>query len=162
MQVLYCILLSLFANLLKYCCVYTKNGIVFAIINSFLFRQYPSAIDYEWEGQNRCQHKRRSASSRRMSTRNMTGPLAVTLGSLMNSPIWNDETETTLREILKNPYKPGSISKELGIHRNSLYYRIEKIEEFSGLNLKSPHDFLKIKIAFMLYDLFFRNEKQTY
>lgn len=84
------------------------------------------------------------------------------LGSLMNSPIWNDETETTLREILKNPYKPGSISKELGIHRNSLYYRIEKIEEFSGLDLKSPHDFLKIKIAFMLYDLFFRNEKQTY
>ena len=76
------------------------------------------------------------------------------LGSLINSPIWDKETEKTLREVLKNPCRPGYISKNLGIHRNSLYYRIEKIEEFSGINLKDQNDFTKIKIALILYDLF--------
>lgn len=84
-----------------------------------------------------------------------------TIGCLINSSFWNPDLEMTLRELLRNPFQPGVLAQKLGIHRNSLYYRLAKIEEYSGLDLKDPEDFIRAKVAFTLYDLFKQETDKT-
>ena len=73
-----------------------------------------------------------------------------------NSKIWNEELELTLREWLANPLQPGEVAKKLNIHRNSLYYRIERLNKLLSVDLKNIDDLFKIKISILLRDLYYK------
>ena len=50
---------------------------------------------------------------------------------------------------------PGGGRAETGIHRNTLAYRIDKINELGGVDLKKPEDVFHLKVSLLLRDLIF-------
>ncbi len=89
-----------------------------------------------------------------LNKENVTVFVTPYLKNVRSSKDWNDELETTLREWLNHPYQPSEVAHKLGIHRNSLYYRIDKITEISGFDIKNPQDIFFLKFCILLEDLF--------
>ena len=77
-----------------------------------------------------------------------------TLGKLYNSINWTQDLELTLKECLAYPLETSKISNNLSIHKNSLYYRIDRINKISGFNLLNFDDVFKLKISFILQKIF--------
>ena len=77
-----------------------------------------------------------------------------TLGALLNSPEWTEDLRATLVEWLKTPFMQGDVAKRLSIHRNSLYYRLERIDKLGSLDIHNHKVILTLEIALLLYDLF--------
>jgi carbohydrate diacid regulator len=75
------------------------------------------------------------------------------LDPLFDSPQWNEEMEETLREWLASPCRPGEVAERLGIHRNTLSYRLDKIGSLSGTDLKETGDIFKLTLSLLLRDL---------
>ncbi len=66
------------------------------------------------------------------------------LRELALQPDW-EELRRTFLTWCESPSHPGQVAADLGIHRNTLSYRIEKISRLSGLNIRNS------KEAFVLY-----------
>ncbi len=62
----------------------------------------------------------------------------------------NDETLNTLNKFFENNLNVSETARQLYIHRNTLVYRIERIQESTGLNLRNFDDALTFKIALMV------------
>ena len=62
----------------------------------------------------------------------------------------DDETLATLNKFFENNLNVSETSKQLFVHRNTLVYRIEKIQKATGLNLRNFDDALTFKIALMV------------
>lgn len=62
----------------------------------------------------------------------------------------DDETLTTLNKFFENNLNVSETSRQLFVHRNTLVYRIEKIQKSTGLDLRSFDDALTFKIALMV------------
>lgn len=62
----------------------------------------------------------------------------------------DDETLSTLNKFFENNLNVSETSKQLFVHRNTLVYRIEKIQKATGLNLRNFDDALTFKIALMV------------
>ena len=77
------------------------------------------------------------------------------LGRFFNHPQWDEELEATFRAWLSAPFHPGEVAHKLGIHRNTLAYRIDKINEWSGVDLKKPEDVFRLSVSLLLRDLIF-------
>ena len=77
------------------------------------------------------------------------------LGRFFSHPQWDEELEATLRAWLSAPFHPGEVAQKLGIHRNTLAYRIDKINELGGVDLKKPEDVFHLKVSLLLRDLIF-------
>ena len=77
------------------------------------------------------------------------------LGRFFNHPQWDEELEATFRAWLSAPFHPGEVAQKLGIHRNTLAYRIDKINEWSGVDLKKPEDVFRLSVSLLLRDLIF-------
>lgn len=77
-----------------------------------------------------------------------------TIEKLNNSPYWTKDLALTLKECLANPLETMKISDNLAIHKNSLYYRVDKINKISGYNLLDFQDVFKLKISVILQQLF--------
>lgn len=45
-------------------------------------------------------------------------------------------------------------ARELRVHRTTLYYRLERVEQLTGLNLRNGHDRLLVHVALKLHRLF--------
>ena len=58
----------------------------------------------------------------------------------------------TLRTFLKNEKSIPKTSKELVIHRTTLLYRLEKIQETLKLNLENEDVRLYLKLSFKIMD----------
>ena len=62
----------------------------------------------------------------------------------------DDETLTTINKFFENNLNVSETSRQLFIHRNTLVYRIEKIQKTTGLDLRTFDDALTFKIALMV------------
>ncbi len=62
----------------------------------------------------------------------------------------DEETLLTINKFFENNLNVSETSRQLFIHRNTLVYRIEKIEKASGLDIRSFEDALTLKIALMV------------
>ena len=62
----------------------------------------------------------------------------------------DDETLTTIQKFFENNLNVSETSRQLYVHRNTLVYRIEKIQKSTGLDLRNFDDALTFKIALMV------------
>lgn len=62
----------------------------------------------------------------------------------------DEETLNTLNKFFENNLNVSETSRQLFVHRNTLVYRIEKIQKSTGLDLRSFDDALTFKIALMV------------
>lgn len=62
----------------------------------------------------------------------------------------DEETLTTINKFFENNLNVSETSRQLFVHRNTLVYRIEKIQKSSGLDLRNFDDALTFKIALMV------------
>lgn len=68
-----------------------------------------------------------------------------------NVPLnFDDETLTTINKFFDNNLNVSETSRQLFVHRNTLVYRIEKIQKTTGLDLRNFEDALTFKIALMV------------
>ena len=58
----------------------------------------------------------------------------------------------TLRSFVANLCNTAETAKELHIHRNTLLYRINKIEELTGCSLRDAETFMHLMISFYMMD----------
>lgn len=62
----------------------------------------------------------------------------------------DDETLNTINKFFENNLNVSETSRQLFVHRNTLVYRIEKIQKSTGLDLRNFDDALTFKIALMV------------
>lgn len=62
----------------------------------------------------------------------------------------DDETLTTINKFFENNLNVSETSRQLFIHRNTLVYRIEKLQKSTGLDIRTFDDALTFKIAMMV------------
>lgn len=68
-----------------------------------------------------------------------------------NSPDqFDDETITTINEFFANNLNVSETSRKLYIHRNTLVYRLDKIQKMTGLDLRVFDDAITFQIALMV------------
>ncbi len=62
----------------------------------------------------------------------------------------DEETLSTINKFFENNLNVSETSRQLFVHRNTLVYRIEKLQKSTGLDLRSFDDALTFKIAMMV------------
>ena len=62
----------------------------------------------------------------------------------------DDETLNTINKFFENNLNVSETSRQLFVHRNTLVYRIEKLEKTTGLDISTFDDALTFKIALMV------------
>lgn len=62
----------------------------------------------------------------------------------------DEETLNTINKFFENNLNVSETSRQLFVHRNTLVYRIEKIQKSTGLDLRNFDDALTFKIAMMV------------
>ncbi len=62
----------------------------------------------------------------------------------------DEETLNTINKFFENNLNVSETSRQLFVHRNTLVYRIEKIQKSTGLDLRNFDDALTFKIALMV------------
>lgn len=62
----------------------------------------------------------------------------------------DEETLTTIKKFFENNLNVSETSRQLFIHRNTLVYRIEKLQKSTGLDIRVFDDALTFKIALMV------------
>ena len=84
--------------------------------------------------------------------------MALDVGKIFIEEIFGDnvpydldeETLNTLNKFFENNLNVSETSRQLFVHRNTLVYRIEKIQKSTGLDLRNFDDALTFKIALMV------------
>lgn len=62
----------------------------------------------------------------------------------------DDETLITINKFFENNLNVSETSRQLFVHRNTLVYRIEKLQKATGLDIRTFDDALTFKIALMV------------
>ena len=62
----------------------------------------------------------------------------------------DEETLNTINQFFENNLNVSETSRKLFVHRNTLVYRIEKLQKSTGLDLRNFDDALTFKIALMV------------
>lgn len=65
-------------------------------------------------------------------------------------PEFDEETLITVNKFFENNLNVSETSRQLFVHRNTLVYRIEKLEKSTGLDVRTFDDALTFKIAMMV------------
>lgn len=63
---------------------------------------------------------------------------------------FDDETLTTINKFFENNLNVSETSRQLYVHRNTLVYRLEKLQKNTGLDIRVFDDALTFKIALMV------------
>lgn len=63
---------------------------------------------------------------------------------------FDDETLTTINKFFENSLNVSETSRQLYIHRNTLVYRLDKLQKSTGLDLRAFEDAITFKIALMV------------
>ena len=63
---------------------------------------------------------------------------------------FDEETLTTINKFFENSLNVSETSRQLYIHRNTLVYRLDKLQKSTGLDLRVFEDALTFKIALMV------------
>ena len=75
------------------------------------------------------------------------------LGEIFDGGILDDldeESRSTIKMFFENNLNVSETSRQLFIHRNTLVYRIEKLEKITGLDLRNFDDAVTFRIALMV------------
>ena len=63
---------------------------------------------------------------------------------------FDEETLTTITKFFENNLNVSETSRQLFIHRNTLVYRLDKLQKTVGLDLRVFDDAITFKIALMV------------
>ena len=63
---------------------------------------------------------------------------------------FDDETLTTINKFFENSLNVSETSRQLYIHRNTLVYRLDKLQKSTGMDLRVFEDAITFKIALMV------------
>ena len=63
---------------------------------------------------------------------------------------FDEETLTTINKFFENNLNVSETSRQLYVHRNTLVYRLEKLQKSTGLDIRVFDDALTFKIAMMV------------
>ena len=74
----------------------------------------------------------------------------------------DEETLTTINKFFENNLNVSETSRQLFIHRNTLVYRIEKLQKSTGLDIRVFDDALTFKIALMVVNYMKYLESRDY
>ena len=72
------------------------------------------------------------------------------------------ETLTTINKFFENSLNVSETSRQLYIHRNTLVYRLDKLQKQTGLDLRVFEDAITLKIALMVVKYMNYMESQDY
>ena len=75
---------------------------------------------------------------------------------------FDDETLMTINKFFENNLNVSETSRQLYVHRNTLVYRLEKLQKSTGLDIRVFDDALTFKIALMVVSYMKYMEKQDY
>lgn len=75
---------------------------------------------------------------------------------------FDEETLTTIYKFFENSLNVSETSRQLYIHRNTLVYRLDKLQKSTGLDLRVFEDAITFKIALMVVKYMKYMEKQDY
>ena len=62
----------------------------------------------------------------------------------------DDETLMTIRRFFENDLNISETARQMYVHRNTLVYRLEKLEKTIGLDIRKFEEALTFKIAMMV------------
>lgn len=65
---------------------------------------------------------------------------------------FDEETLSTVQKFFDNNLNVSETSRQLFVHRNTLVYRIEKLHQSTGLDIRTFDDALTFKIALMVFN----------
>lgn len=65
---------------------------------------------------------------------------------------FDEEIVTTVSKFFENNLNVSETSRQLFVHRNTLVYRVEKLQKSTGLDVRTFDDALTFKIAMMVYN----------
>ena len=63
---------------------------------------------------------------------------------------FDEETLTTINKFFENSLNVSETSRQLYIHRNTLVYRLDKLQKSTGLDIRVFEDAITFKIALMV------------
>ena len=75
---------------------------------------------------------------------------------------FDEETLTTINKFFENSLNVSETSRQLYIHRNTLVYRLDKLQKGTGLDLRVFEDAITFKIALMVVKYMHYMENQDY
>ena len=75
---------------------------------------------------------------------------------------FDDETLTTINKFFENSLNVSETSRQLYIHRNTLVYRLDKLQKTTGLDLRIFEDAITFKIALMVVKYMHYMENQDF
>ena len=75
---------------------------------------------------------------------------------------FDEETIETINKFFENSLNVSETSRQLYIHRNTLVYRLDKLQKATGLDLRVFDDAITFKIALMVVKYMKYMEKQDY
>ena len=75
---------------------------------------------------------------------------------------FDEETLTTIDKFFENRLNVSETSRQLYIHRNTLVYRLDKIQKSTGLDLRKFDDAITFKIAMMVVEYMKYMEEQDF
>ena len=75
---------------------------------------------------------------------------------------FDEETLATINKFFENSLNVSETSRQLYIHRNTLVYRLDKLQKQTGLDLRIFEDAITLKIALMVVRYMKYMEKQDY
>ena len=64
--------------------------------------------------------------------------------------VLDDETLQTIDKFFENNLNVSETSRQLFVHRNTLVYRLDKIEQLTGLDLRKFDDAVVFKVAVLV------------
>ena len=73
---------------------------------------------------------------------------------------FDEETLTTILKFFENSLNVSETSRQLYIHRNTLVYRLDKLQKSTGLDLRIFEDAITFKIALMVVSYMKYMEKE--
>lgn len=75
---------------------------------------------------------------------------------------FDEETLTTVGKFFENNLNVSETSRQLYIHRNTLVYRLDKLQKMTGLDLRNFDDAIIFKITLMVSRYMLFMEKMSY
>ncbi len=79
-----------------------------------------------------------------------------------NPEEFDEETLTTIQKFFENSLNVSETSRQLFIHRNTLVYRLDKLQKSTNLDLRIFEDAITFKIALMVVEYMKYMETQSY
>ena len=75
---------------------------------------------------------------------------------------FDDETLSTINKFFENSLNVSETSRQLYIHRNTLVYRLDKLQKMTGLDLRNFDDAIIFKITLMVSKYMMYMDKMVY